>query len=227
MLKSLNKGAFSDVLLCQHVYSKQKVVLKKVDRTKAWKTFMGQESIFQEVSLLERTCMGQVPHMMQLIEVFSSEKFIYIVADFYPIGDLYSYNLKVHKQDRLVEGIIKRIMYQVCLAVNGLHERNILHRDLKPTNILIKRTGKKFDVKLADLGVSVYLGDANKTQNMFIGTQGFIAPEMLEHRPYSLPLDIYSLGATMYQLLFKETPFKSESRAEHERRVRREPLSFE
>ena len=99
---------------------------------------------------------------------------------------------------------------------------------MKLSNVLIsKADDKDLQVRLADLGISAFLGGLNKQETMYIGTKGFIAPEMLNGDPYGLPFDIWSLGVVVHTLLFHELPFDCDDDSEQERRVCDEPLNLE
>ena len=94
-----------------------------------------------------------------------------------------------------------------------MHENNIIHRDLKLKNILIKKNNNsnilKFDIKLSDFGFSTILkDDVTKTK---LGTPATMAPEILMSKEYNYKADFWSLGVIIYQLYFKTIPFKGKN----------------
>ena len=120
-LETINSGSFSNVLLGEHVFSKQKVVIKKVDKKKAWETFRKHGSTYQEVELMERVCRGQVPNMIQLIETFTDNENFNLIVEHHPDGDLMHYFLKVQDKGHFSENAVQKITQQLAQALQGLH----------------------------------------------------------------------------------------------------------
>ena len=95
------------------------------------------------------------------------------------------------------------------------HARSIAHRDLKPENILVDMNSPKFDTKVIDFGFAApvqgfdnygYLDDGR------IGTHGYMAPEILQRKPYhGCPADIFAMGVILFELIFRFHPFKAAS----------------
>ena len=93
--------------------------------------------------------------------------------------------------------------------------------------LVSKVDDKNIEVRLADLGISTFLGGINREATMFIGTKGFTAPEMINGQAYGLPFDIWSLGVVVHTLLFHKLPFDGEDESEQDRRICNEPLNLE
>lgn len=93
---------------------------------------------------------------------------------------------------------------QLCWGLQHLHARRFLHRDLKPQNVLITRTGR---VLLADFGVVGYLEHTSDFKNSIVGTPSFMSPEMLLGRPYGCKTDQWALGCVLYEIMALEPPF--------------------
>lgn len=85
-------------------------------------------------------------------------------------------------------------------AVSYLHSKNIFHRDIKLSNILLKDKRKLHSVTLIDFGLADHYSVEGNYLFTRCGTPGFVAPEILQDKPYNLKVDIYSLGIVMYML---------------------------
>ncbi|OHT05452.1 hypothetical protein TRFO_26794 [Tritrichomonas foetus] len=140
--------------------------------------------------------------------------------EFLPGGDLYSLLQNVGSLD---EESTRTYVAQIVLALRSLHARGIIHRDIKPDNILITETGK---LKLTDFGLSMF-GSADrhisedelgsKTENessQIIGTPDYLAPEIILSQPHTFTADYFSLGAVIYELLTGVPPFHRDTESE-------------
>jgi len=94
---------------------------------------------------------------------------------------------------------------ELCLAIEHLHEKNIIYRDLKPENILLDEKG---DIKLADFGLSKQTND-DKTKS-FCGSPAYLSPEMLSQKGAGKESDLYGIGAVLYEFLIGEPPYFSD-----------------
>merc|ERR1712012_886497 len=111
------------------------------------------------------------------------------------------------KQGNYSEEFCKYSLYQTCKGLD-LHNRNIIHRDIKSDNILIKPNG---DIKLADFGYAVMLTQQSQGRTSKVGTVCWMAPELIEGRgKYTNKVDIWSLGIFAIELACGEPPYISE-----------------
>ena len=97
---------------------------------------------------------------------------------------------------------------QILLAVRHIHEKKILHRDLKSGNIFLTSTGQ---VKLGDFGIAKSLCSTLDKAKTFIGTPYYFSPEVIMSKPYSFKSDIWSLGVLLYEMSFLKMPFEAKS----------------
>ena len=155
---------------------------------------------------MRQACRGQVSHVIQLKDYFEDLSNVYVITDYFSSGDLEQYALANWEYTPVPEAIVKDILRQLVVAVKELHERHIMHRDIKESNVLVTVQDNKLKVVLADFGISVRLESASATRSRPVGTRGYFPPEMLKFKPYSLPADIWSLGTIMHSLLTMKTP---------------------
>lgn len=104
------------------------------------------------------------------------------------------------------------MMKDVFLGLEYLHRQGIVHRDIKPDNILCANTTKPLNVKIADFGLSNFLqmeeeGDTDGTLASGVGTPYYVAPEMIAKKKYGPPVDLWSCGVLLYILLSGRFPF--------------------
>ena len=113
-------------------------------------------------------------------------------------------DMLLKKKGKLKEEEISRYIYDIFLGLQYLTEKNIVHRDLKTSNILIGENGK---AKIADFGFSVKC--LTEISDIFIGTPEYMTPEGLLNQVYSLKTDIWSFGIIIYELLHGYTPLSA------------------
>lgn len=141
------------------------------------------------------------PHVTQMYEVIATESSIWIVTELCSGGELFDY---LAEKGRLEEEETKILFGQLCLAVYYLHEKGIVHRDLKLENVLLD---ERCRVKLGDFGFTREY-ERGAYMETFCGTTGYASPEMLQGKKYLGPeVDVWSLGIVLYCLLTGTLPF--------------------
>eukprot|EP00727_Mastigamoeba_balamuthi_P008936 m51a1_g4665 putative serine threonine-protein kinase h1 (422) ;mRNA; r:100257-102360 len=170
------------------------------------------------------------PNIVELYDVFHSRAAISLVMEHASGGELFE---ELSQRGRLCEQDAQYVFRQIAQAVNYLHSRGVAHRDLKarahaepthpplssdalpcglaqPENILVTK-GEEPRIKLADFGVSVET-EAHDLKTL-CGSPSYVAPEVLECRPYTLQCDCWSLGVVLYTLLSGDVPFAAADQA--------------
>ncbi|MEY8611191.1 protein kinase [Parabacteroides segnis] len=169
---------------------------------------------FKEKLIKEAKILSDVhhPHIVNVLEVFEENDTAYIAME-YISGNSLKY--KMDKEGIMPEARVLRYMRQIGEALQFVHEKNILHLDIKPSNILIDQSGK---ARLIDFGVSKRydIEQQETSTTMLTLSKGFASIEQYDNegtQSFSPCPDIYSLGATMYNLLTGKIPTESILRA--------------
>ena len=133
--------------------------------------------------------------------LFYSIKNSFLILESLPNGNLEDY-LEDNKELSEIE--LFKIIYQICLSIQILHKNNIIHRDIQPSNFYF---GENNQIALGDFGLSRFESPLKSCNS---GTVGYVAPEIINNDEYSFPADIYSLGCTIFYLLFGKRPYHFE-----------------
>ena len=121
-------------------------------------------------------------------------------------GDLWAY-LQGRKRKNISENRVWKMFIQITLGLAALHEKNIIHRDLKTLNIFLT---KRDHVKIGDLGCSKITEKGGFVSNL-VGTPFYLSPEVCEDKPYNSKSDIWSLGIILYEICALRHPFHAET----------------
>ena len=156
------------------------------------------------------------PNILKLLDIKEDPEYFYFIYEYCNGGTLNNFlNNYIKETDQpLSEEIVQYIMKQLVDVIKYLHDKKIVHRDIKPYEILIKYNSEedllnknilKSKIILTGFDVSAHLikGDSLYT---FVGTMHYISPEIKEGKPYNEKVDIWNLGINCYQLLYGEHP---------------------
>jgi calcium/calmodulin-dependent protein kinase I len=203
--REIGRGGFSIVKEVLDKRTGEKRAVKVIDK---WKQFENESVAGQRRALdklwREINIMRQVkhPNILQLFEVFDSRQYIYIVIEFVSGGELFE---QIVDSNGLPENRAAPIIKQISHAVQYLHSLNIVHRDVKPENILLT-DDDKVQAKLADFGLANVFGVGSMLETT-CGSAEYVAPEVLLCRPYDQAVDLWSIGVTTYIVLSGNFPF--------------------
>lgn len=205
-ISPIGRGASGKVFLVRDVRTGDRLALKVIPKQHVFRSSLTFQHVLNERLVLE--AMSEEPFLVQLRYSFQSDKHLYLATEFYDGGDVFS--LLQTNNGRLAERHACRLVAEVILALDALHKRRIVYRDLKPENVVLDGAGH---IRLADFGLAKILEPEESMLTQTIcGTTAYAAPEMLQSNAYSLSLDIWCLGIFTYHVLTGRTPYNFKNR---------------
>jgi len=204
ILKLIGKGTFGQVFQVRkkdtlRVYAMKVLSKKVIVQKKEVAHTLGERNI------LVRTAKTDSPFIVGLKFSFQTASDLYLVTDYMSGGELFWH---LQKEGRFGEARAKFYIAELILALQHLHDHNIVYRDLKPENILLDANGH---IALCDFGLSkANLADTDTT-NTFCGTTEYLAPEvLLDENGYTKMVDFWSLGVLVFEMCCGWSPFYAE-----------------
>lgn len=219
LIKCIGKGNFGKVMLANHISDPNKYYAIKMLKKHSIVENEEYESIRTEKKVFRLASEENNPFLVQIHSIFHDDYRIYFVMDYVSGGDL-----MFHIQNRAFSlSDCKFYAAQVLLALEYLHSRGVLYRDLKLDNILLTLSG---NIKLTDYGLSKCDMKADSKTKTFCGTPEFMAPELLLDQPYGMAIDFWAFGILLYQMLENRSPFYGESEKETFQSILKGKLQF-
>ncbi|KAL2927754.1 Serine/threonine-protein kinase ATG1t [Bienertia sinuspersici] len=174
------------------------VALKKISLLKLTPKF--KDSLDCELNFLS---IANHPNIIRLLDFFQAEGCLLLVFEFCNEGNLASY---IRRYGEVQEKIVRDFMCQLGAGLRVLRSHLIIHRDLKPENILLSSSESGTLLKIADFGLSRFLDSGDYAETV-CGTPLYMAPEMLGFQRYDYKVDMWSIGAILYELLHGHPPY--------------------
>ena len=226
ILQKLGEGAFGKVFkvcskLNNKIYAMKKLNIKELrkDNPKAYQLTLNETEF---LSIL--TNISNQPHIIKYYRHFVEGDFLYIIIEFIENGDMEDF-IETHKKigQHIPEEELWSIFLQCMEGLVFVHQNGVIHRDIKPANLLVDND---MNVKLGDFGVSAvkiknadegnqYLNgiydfskapDEMKCHNTYVGTQNYMAKEILEENDYDQKVDVYAMGVSFFEMCYYHIP---------------------
>lgn len=207
----LGKGSFGQVYLVRKRDTGIKYAMKVLLKQRVFSRFILQGQNLLKYAMTERTVLSYINHpfIVGLHFAFQTSEKLCLILDYCSGGDL-SKHLKIER--KFSEAKAKLYLSEIVLAIEELHKRDIIYRDLKPDNVVLDADGH---CKLTDFGLSKE-GVLEQTSGArsFCGSIAYLAPEMLKKTGHGKAVDWYLLGVVFYEMLVGQPPFYAQTKEE-------------
>ncbi|XP_078222395.1 serine/threonine-protein kinase Nek1 isoform X11 [Callithrix jacchus] len=201
-LQKIGEGSFGKAILVKSTEDGRQYVIKEINISRM--SSKEREESRREVAVLANM---KHPNIVQYRESFEENGSLYIVMDYCEGGDLFK-RINAQKGVLFQEDQILDWFVQICLALKHVHDRKILHRDIKSQNIFLTKDGT---VQLGDFGIARVLNSTVELARTCIGTPYYLSPEICENKPYNNKSDIWALGCVLYELCTLKHAFEAGS----------------
>lgn len=204
-LKVIGRGQYGKAHLVRAEIDDQYYIAKTIDLTCL--SSKEQETAYQEVALLRSL---DHPNIVSYRDNFFMGDTLVIIMQYCEGGDLATYIKDMRKQrQRIDEQQIMHYFVQILQALQYIHSKRILHRDLKTSNLFLMKS--KFVVKLGDFGISRVLEGSIEAAITVVGTPYYMSPEVCENKPYTFKSDVWSLGCCLYEMCMLKHAFSADN----------------
>ncbi|XP_072307416.1 serine/threonine-protein kinase H1-like [Eucyclogobius newberryi] len=226
----IGRGSFSRVVRAAHRGTRRPYAIKMMEVEFP----EGREVCAAELTALRRV---SHPNVVRMVEVFQFPHRVYMVLELATGGALLD---RVVSKGRFMERDAAKAIKMVLAAISYLHGLGITHRDLKPENLLYYHPGANSKLLVTDFGLATLRDveserlvgsdgasvDTSRSLRSACGTPEFMAPEVVQRRPFSSAVDLWALGVIAFVVLSGSAPFEDESRAKLSRAIVRGKYSF-
>ncbi|XP_038610881.1 serine/threonine-protein kinase Nek1 isoform X4 [Tachyglossus aculeatus] len=199
-VQKIGEGSFGKAILVKAKENSRQYVIKEINISRMSKK--EREESRREVAVLANM---KHPNIVLYRESFEENGSLYIVMDYCEGGDLFK-RINAQKGILFPEEQIMDWFVQICLALKHVHDRKILHRDIKSQNIFLTKDGT---VQLGDFGIARVLNSTVELARTCIGTPYYLSPEICENKPYNNKSDIWALGCVLYEMCTLKHAFEA------------------
>ncbi|EFA75251.1 cAMP-dependent protein kinase [Heterostelium album PN500] len=194
LLSEIGSGSFGTVFKIVHNQTGNHFCLKILNRNRI--THAKQiEHILNEKNIMLSI---SNPFIVKLYATYKSSTYLYFVMEYIDKGELFNY---IRSENQIEERVAKMIIAEIILAIDYLHQQNIVYRDLKPENVLVDIDGH---IKLADFGFAKRINE--KTMSV-CGTIDYMAPEIMLSKGHGKAVDYWSIGIVLFEMIVGNPPF--------------------
>ncbi|GAB4844742.1 hypothetical protein Ancab_038132 [Ancistrocladus abbreviatus] len=197
----IGSGSFAEVWRSRHRHLGTEFAIKEIDKKHL------NDNLLKEISILRNITH---PNIIRLFEAIETEDRIFLVLEYCEGGDLAAY---INRHGRVSEEVARHFMRQLAAGLQVLRENHLIHRDLKPQNLLLSSKDVTPLLKIGDFGFARYLTPQGLADTL-CGSPLYMAPEIIQNQKYDAKADLWSVGAILFQLIMGKPPFDGKSQLE-------------
>lgn len=205
----IGKGSFAKVSKGVNIATNVEVAIKHID-SRILRDERTRDYMLREMELMKQL---NHPNIVYLYDSMIVGPDIYMIFEYCSEGDLDHY-LKIMPGNKISENQARYFVQQLVSGMEYLHQNKIIHRDIKPQNILLYKIEEPTGLlilKLADFGFAKELKDISEMSQTLCGTPLYMAPEIFRGNPYSSKADLWSLGVIIFEMVTGSYPFQIKS----------------
>ena len=201
ILTKIGQGSFGTVFKVRRKSDRQILVMKLIKMQSLSKK--NQQDSVSEVKILSSL---NSPYIVKYFDSFVENSTLHIVMEYCEKGDL----SQVMKKQQLSQSKIWKFFIQMCIGLEYLHSKQILHRDIKSLNIFLSNDDS---IRIGDLGVAKLLSNTAGFAQTQVGSPYYLSPELCEEKPYNTKSDVWALGCVLYEMCALKHPFHAPNQA--------------
>ncbi|KAJ7529518.1 hypothetical protein O6H91_15G054700 [Diphasiastrum complanatum] len=205
VLHEIGTGSFAVVWKAVHRFDGHEVAIKEIATERLNKKL--QDNLSSEIAILRKT---DHPNIIRLHDIVEAPNRLYLILEYCAGGDLAAY---IQRHGKVAEEVARHFMRQLGSGLQVLHVNNLIHRDLKPQNLLLSTNNQNAVLKIADFGFARSLQPQGMAETL-CGSPLYMAPEILRYQKYDAKADLWSVGAIFFHLLTGRPPFVGNSHAQ-------------
>eukprot|EP01012_Entosiphon_sulcatum_P034012 TRINITY_DN43079_c0_g1_i1.p1 TRINITY_DN43079_c0_g1~~TRINITY_DN43079_c0_g1_i1.p1 ORF type:complete len:458 (-),score=77.69 TRINITY_DN43079_c0_g1_i1:231-1580(-) len=198
-VRKIGKGSFGEAVLVRSKMDGNRYVAKEIQLEKL--NEKDRRDALNEVKILAKL---NHPNITKYVESFQVKETLFIIMEYADGGDLHTV-IRAQRKKKTEDGTqiwlpeqqVLHWFSQLCLAIKYLHERRVMHRDLKAQNVFLTRANV---VKLGDFGIARVMQNTLAMAHTICGTPYYFSPEICQNKPYNSKSDIWALGCILYEL---------------------------
>ncbi|XP_065860019.1 serine/threonine-protein kinase ATG1a [Euphorbia lathyris] len=194
----IGSGSFAVVWRARDRFSPLQFAVKEIDKNLL--TPKISDNLLKEISILSTI---RHPNIIRLFDSIQTEDKIFLVLEYCDGGDLAAY---IHRHGKVSQDVARHFMRQLAAGLQVLQEKHLIHRDLKPQNLLLSSHEATPQLKIGDFGFARSLTPQDLADTL-CGSPLYMAPEIIQNLKYDAKADLWSVGAILFELVTGTLPF--------------------
>ncbi|KAL4168017.1 hypothetical protein KRP22_011424 [Phytophthora ramorum] len=221
----LGSGSFAVVYKGYHKTSKTPVAIKALSLHKLNRKLL--ENLEMEIAIMRQI---DHPNVVKLYEIKKTDKHMYLILEYCAGGDLQQFMRRRQQESgdksRLLrEDVARHFLRELAKGMQCLWQHNLIHRDLKPQNLLLVEDSPTSALKIADFGFARHLASTSMAETL-CGSPLYMAPEILRFQKYDAKADLWSVGTILFEMLAGRPPYGGANHVQLLANIERQPLRF-